>query len=157
MIDRLDAWLAPDARPTFGPRPAPDAPEPLDSLLMEPRDRLANLGLLAAGAVVFVLVALVFTTRDPAIDPGAGYLGALLLGLMLGLWTTSLFWLGVFARHRRIAYRGDWTRAIRRGGWVFLVVALFVVLRLNQVFQPPIALFVLALVAVAEATLSVER
>jgi hypothetical protein len=99
----------------------------------------------------------VFQTRDPAIDAGAGYLGALLLGLMLGLWTTSLFWLAVFARHRRIAYRGDWTRAIRRGGWVFLIVALFVVLRLNQVFQPPIALFVLALVAVAEATLSVER
>lgn len=129
----------------------------LDSLVMEPRDRLTNLGLLAAGGVVFLLVALVFTTRDPAIDPTAGYLGALLLGLMLGLWTTSLFWLAAFARHRRIAYRGDWTRAARRGGWVFLVVALFVVLRLNQVFQPPIALFVLALVAVAEATLSVDR
>lgn len=129
----------------------------LDSLVMEPRDRLANLGFLAAGGVVFILVALVFTTRDPTIDPAAGYLGALLLGLALGLLTTSLFWLVVFGRHRRIAYRGDWPRAIRRGGWVFLVTALFVVLRLNQVFQPPIALFILVLVAVAEATLSVER
>ena len=107
--------------------------------------------------MVFILVALVFTTRDPTIDPAAGYLGALLLGLALGLLTTSLFWLVVFGRHRRIAYRGDWPRAIRRGAWVFLVTALFVVLRLNQVFQPAIALFVLALVAVAEATLSVER
>jgi hypothetical protein len=124
---------------------------------MESRDRLANLGLLAAGGVVFLLVALVVTTRDPTIDPAAGYLGALLLGLALGLLTTSLFWLVVFGRHRRIAYRGDWPRAIRRGAWVFLVTALFVVLRLNQVFQPPIALFVLALVAFAEATLSVER
>jgi hypothetical protein len=124
---------------------------------MESRDRLANLGLLAAGGVVFILVALVVTTRDPTIDPAAGYLGALLLGLALGLLTTSLFWLVVFGRHRRIAYRGDWPRAIRRGAWVFLVTALFVVLRLNQVFQPPIALFVLALVAFAEATLSVER
>jgi hypothetical protein len=124
---------------------------------MEARDRLANLGLLAAGGVVFILVALVFTTRDPTIDPAAGYLGALLLGLALGLLTTSLFWLVVFGRHRRIAYRGDWPRAARRGAWVFLVTALFVVLRLNQVFQPPIALFVLALVAFAEATLSVER
>ena len=124
---------------------------------MESRDRLANLGLLAAGGVVLILVALVFTTRDPTIDPAAGYLGALLLGLALGLLTTSLFWLVVFGRHRRIAYRGDWPRAIRRGAWVFLVAALFVVLRLNQVFQPPIALFVLALVAFAEATLSVER
>jgi hypothetical protein len=124
---------------------------------MEARDRLANLGLLAAGGIVFVLVALVFTTRDPTIDPGAGYLGALLLALALGLLTTSLFWLVVFGRHRRIAYRGDWPRAIRRGGWVFLVTALFVILRLNRVFQLEIALFVLALVAVAEATLSVER
>ena len=131
--------------------------EPLESVAMESRDRLANLGLLAAGGVVFILVALVFTTRDPTIDPAAGYLGALLLGLALGLLATSLFWLAVFGRHRRIAYRGDWPRAVRRGAWVFLVTVLFVVLRLNQVFQPPIALFVLALVAVAEATLSVER
>ena len=118
---------------------------------------MANLGFLAAGGIVFILVALVFTTRDPTVDPGAGYLGALLLGLALGLVTTSLFWLAVFGRHRRIAYRGDWPRAIRRGGWVFLVTAVFVILRLNRVFQPEIALFVLALVLVAEATLSVER
>lgn len=131
--------------------------EPLESAAMDARDRLTNLGLLAAGGVVLILVAVVFTTRDPTIDPAAGYLGALLLGLALGLLTTSLFWLVVFGRHRRIAYRGDWPRAVRRGAWVFLVTALFVVLRLNQVFQPPIALFVLALVAFAEATLSVER
>ncbi|HZC33594.1 MAG TPA: hypothetical protein VE640_09945, partial [Candidatus Bathyarchaeia archaeon] len=60
-------------------------------------------------------------------------------------------------RHRRIAYRGDWIRAIRRGCWVAVVAAVFVILRLQQVFQPPIALFILALVVVAEATLSVER
>ena len=137
--------------------PSPAEAEPLDSRVMEARDRLANLGLLAAGGIVFVLVALVFTTRDPTIDPTAGYLGALLLGLALGLLTSSLFWLVVFGRHRRIAYRGDWPRAIRRGGWVFLITALFVILRLNRVFQLEIALFVLALVAVAEATLSVER
>ena len=124
---------------------------------MEARDRLANLGLFAAGGVVFILVALVFTTRDPPIDPAAGYLGALLLGLALGLLGRPLFWLAVFARHRRIAYRGDWPRAIRRGGWVALVTALFVVLRLNRSFSSAIALFILALVAVAEATLSVER
>ena len=131
--------------------------EPLDSPVMDARDRLANLGFLAAGGIVFILVAVVFTTRDPTLDEGAGYVGALLLALALGLLTTSLFWLAVFGRHRRIAYRGDWPRAIRRGGWVFLVTALFVILRLNRLFQPEIALFVLALVAVAEATLSVER
>jgi len=40
---------------------------------------------------------------------------------------------------------------------VAIVVAIFVVLRLLGAFQPPIALFILALVTVAEATLSVER
>ena len=129
----------------------------LDFLVMEARDRMANLGFFAAAGMVWVLVGLVVTARDPRLDPVAGYIGALLIGLALGLMTVPLFWLTVFGRHRRIAYRGDWTRAIRRGGWVFVVVALFIVLRLQQVFQPEIALFILAMVAVAEATLSVER
>ncbi|HXI80649.1 MAG TPA: hypothetical protein VNM34_07505 [Verrucomicrobiae bacterium] len=124
---------------------------------MEARDRLANLGFFASAAVVWVLVALVVTTRDPKIDAGAGYIGALLIGLALGLTMIPLFWLAIFGLHRRIAYRGDWTRAVRRGAWVAVVVAVFVILRLQQVFQPPIALFILALVVVAEATLSVER
>ena len=129
----------------------------LDSLVMEARDRLTNLGFFAAAGVVWVVVALVVTTRDPKIDAGAGYVGALLMGLALGLTMVPLFWLAIFGLHRRIAYRGDWTRAIRRGSWVAVVVAVFVILRLQQVFQPPIALFILALVVVAEATLSVER
>ena len=134
-----------------------DVDEPLDSLVMEARDRLANLGFFAAAGVVWVLVALVVTSRDPRIDPGAGYVGALLIGLALGLMMVPLFWLAIFGRHRRIAYRGDWTRAIRRGGWVAIVAALFVILRLQQVFQPPIALFILLMVVVAEAILSAER
>jgi hypothetical protein len=124
---------------------------------MEARDRLVNLGFFAAAGVLWILVALVVTSRDPRTDPGAGYVGALLIGLALGLTVTPLFWLAIFGRHRRIAYHGDWTRAIRRGGWVAVVAAVFVILRLQQVFQPPIALFILALVVVAEATLSVER
>jgi hypothetical protein len=134
-----------------------DDDQPLDSLVMESRDRLACLGLFVAAVVVFGLALLVAQTRDPVVDPAAGFVGALLLGLSAGLMATMLFWLIVFARHRRIAYRGDWTRAIRRGGWVFLVISLFVVLRLNKVFSPEIGMFILALIAVAEATLSVER
>jgi len=124
---------------------------------MEARDRLTNLGFFAAAGVVWILVALVVTTRDPKVDPAAGFVGALLIGLALGLTVVPLFWLGVFARHRRIAYRGDWTRAVRRGAWVAIVVTIFVILRLQGVFQPPIALFIVALVILAEATLSVER
>ena len=71
--------------------------------------------------------------HDPRPDdrPAAGYLGAVCIGLAFGLTAMPLFWLAVFARHRRIAYRGDWPRAIRRGAWVALVTALFVVLRLQ--------------------------
>lgn len=132
-------------------------PDALDSVVMEARDRLANLGLFAGAAIAWILVAIVVTTRDPRIDTAAGSVGALLIGLAFGLTTVPIFWLAVFRRHRRIAYRGDWLRAGRRGAWVAVVVAVFVVLRLLGAFQPPIALFILALVMVAEATLSVER
>jgi hypothetical protein len=124
---------------------------------MEARDRLTNLALFGAAALIWILVGLVVTTRDPRSDPGAGFVGAILIGLAVGLTAMPLFWLSVFARHRRIAYRGDWIRAIRRGAWVMVVVAVLVVLRLQGLFEPAIALFILAMVVVAEATLSVER
>ena len=124
---------------------------------MEARDRLTNLGLLAAAAIVWILVALVVSTRDPRLDPAAGFLGAALIGLAIGLTVIPLFWLTVFARQRRIAYRGDWIRAIRRGAWVGVVVVVLVVLRLQGLFQVPIALFILVMVFIAEAALSVER
>jgi hypothetical protein len=124
---------------------------------MEARDRLTNLAFFAAAGVVWILVALVVTTRDPKLDPAAGFVGAVLIGLAFGLTTIPLLWLAVFGRHRRIAYRGDWTRAIRRGAWIAVVVAILVILRVQGVLQPPIALFIVALVVLAEATLSVER
>jgi hypothetical protein len=124
---------------------------------MEARDRLTNLGVFGAAGVVWLLVALVVTTRDPLADRTAGYVGGLLIGLAFGLTSIPLFWLVVFGRHRRIAYRGDWLRAARRGGWVGLLVALVVILRVQGIFQLPFVLFVVALVVVAELTLSVER
>ncbi|HET7728335.1 MAG TPA: hypothetical protein VFK54_13525 [Candidatus Limnocylindrales bacterium] len=124
---------------------------------MEARDRLANLGLLGAAGIVWVLVGLVVTTRDPTADPMARYVGSLLIGLAFGLSTVPLFWLVVFGRHRRIAYQGDWTRAARRGAWVGMLAGVLVLLRVERVLEWPIALFLVALVFVAETTLSVER
>lgn len=124
---------------------------------MESRDRLGNLGLFAAAALAWILVGLIVTSRDPIEDPTAGFVGAVVMGLAVGLTVVPLFWLAVFARHGRMAYRGDWLRAARRGAWVGVVVALFVALRLQGSLQLPIALFVLAMVLVAEATLSAER
>ena len=124
---------------------------------MEARDRLVNLGLLAAAGVAWILVALVVTTRDPYQDALAGYLGALLIGLAIGLMAVPLCWLVVFGRHRRIAYQGDWVRAARRGGWIGLFVAVLIVLRLVDAFQLPIVLFLAAIFVVAETTLSAEH
>jgi hypothetical protein len=148
-MERL-AWRIP-------PWASDDGSDGLDSLVMESRDRLANLGFFAAAAVVWLLVGLVLSTRDPVIDPGAGFLGAGLIGLAVTLTLVPLVWLTVFGRHRQIAYRGDWIRAIRRSAWVGIIVTILIVLRLQDLLVAPIALFIVALAIVAEATLSAER
>ena len=154
---RVDSTAADSLeRPAVAAR-RPAGGDGLDFLRMEARDRLTNLGFFAGAGIVWILVALVLTTRDPRIDKTAGYVGAMLFGLAIGLTVVPLFWLAIFARHRRIAYRGDWTRAIRRGGWVAIVTAVFVILRLQGAFAPALALFILALVVLAESVLSVER
>jgi hypothetical protein len=124
---------------------------------VETRDRIANLVLLVLALVAWALVAVLVTTRDPYADPVAGYLGALLIGLAVGLTAAPLAWLVVFARHRRIAYKGDWVRAGRRGAWLGLLTAVLVVLRMIDAFQLPIVLFLAAIFIVAELTLSAER
>jgi hypothetical protein len=124
---------------------------------VETRDRLANLALLAAAVVAWVAVGVLVTTRDPYRDTAAGYVGAVLIAVAVGLTAAPLAWLVVFGRHRRIAYTGDWLRALRRGAWVGLFIAVIVVLRLVDAFQLPIMLFLGAIFVVAEITLSAER
>ena len=121
---------------------------------METRDRIANVALLVAALAAWILVGILVTTRDPYTDAMAGYLGAILIGLAVGITATPLLWLFVFGRHRRIAYAGDWLRAARRGAWIGLLVAVIVILRLIGAFQLPIVLFLAAIFVVAEITLS---
>jgi len=121
---------------------------------VQPRDRRFAIVLLAVAALGWVAVAVVLLTVDPRADAAAGFLGGGVLGLAVGASVAPLLWLIAFATHRRIAYRGDWTRAIRRGAWIGLLVAVFVVMRINGVFQPQIGLFFAALALVAEVTLS---
>ena len=124
---------------------------------MDLRDRTANyvFGLLAIGA--WAAVYLVLTTTYPRENPSNGLVGAGVIGLACGVTSVPLLWLAAFARHRRIAFRGDWSRAIRRGAWVAMVVAILVALRVQSVLSLPIAVFVVALVVLAEITLSAER
>jgi hypothetical protein len=124
---------------------------------MDLRDRTGNyffvLLAIAAWAAVFV----VLSTTYPLENPTNGLVGAGVIGLACGITSIPLFWLAVFAGHRRIAFRGDWSRAIRRGAWVAMVGAILIALRIQSVLSLPIAVFAVALVVLAEITLSAER
>ena len=124
---------------------------------MGAKDRLGNLFFIAAALVAWIAVAQTVTTTYPRENATTGLLGAGMIGLACGLTTVPLFWLVPFARHRRIALLGEWGRAVRRGAWVAVVIALFVALRIQAVLSFPIAVFVVVLVLMAEITLSMER
>ena len=62
-------------------------------MVMEARDRTTNLACFAAAAIVWVLVGIVVTTRDPTVDPTAGFVGAALMGLAVTLTLIPLVWL----------------------------------------------------------------
>ena len=121
---------------------------------MQPRDRRFAVALLGVAALGWAVVAAVLLGVDPRADTSAGFLGGGALGVAVAATSAPLLWLLAFARHKRIAYRGDWTRAIRRGAWIGLLVAVVVIMRINGVFQPQIGLFFAALALVAEVTLS---
>jgi hypothetical protein len=124
---------------------------------MEPRDRLINIATLLGAAIAWIAVGVIITTQDPRSNGQVVFIGAIVIGAAFGLTAIPVLWLTVFGRHARIAYRGDWIRAFRRGGWIAFAIALFVLLRLENAFSLPIALFILVIVGVAEATLSVDR
>lgn len=124
---------------------------------MEARDRRRNLILFGAAVVAWVAVGVVLLGLDPRTGPGTRYLGAGLIGAAAGLTTAPLFWLLSYARQRRIPYRGDWARALRRGAWVAGVVGVIVLLRLEGLFQLQVGLFLAALAVVAEVSLSARR
>jgi hypothetical protein len=120
-------------------------------------DRLTNGFFIVAAIVAWISVAQMVTTTYARQNATGDLVVAGLIGLAVGLTSVPVFWLVWFARHRRIALLGDWSRAIRRGAWVAGVVALFVALRIQAVLSVPIAVFVVVLVLVAEITLSMER
>ncbi|HVM30575.1 MAG TPA: hypothetical protein VM305_07385 [Candidatus Limnocylindrales bacterium] len=124
---------------------------------MNRSDRLANAALLAGAALAWIAVVFVVLNLDPRGDPAVLFSGALLLGSAIALTLTPMLWLGQFARSRRIAYRGDWWRAARRGLLVAFVVSLLVVLRGQGELGLPLTLFILAMAVLAEVTLSLRR
>ena len=119
-------------------------------------DRWANVALFAFAAAAWIGVAFVFQTYFPRENAATLLAGALLLGAAVTATLTPLFWLGRFVTTRRIAYRGDWWRALRRGALVGLVVTLFVVMRGMGAFSAPLLLFVVVMAVLVELTLSLR-
>ena len=124
---------------------------------MQHRDRVTAVALIAAAAVAWLTVAAVLTSVSPVGRASVQVGGSVLIGIACGLTAVPLAWLAVFRHHRRIAYQGDWTRAVRRGAWVALVVGLLVALRTQHAFSAPVALFVVVMVVFVEASLTVQR
>jgi len=124
---------------------------------MDLRDRTGNYFFVIVAIAAWALVYLVLTTTYPRENAGNALVGAGVIGLACGVTAVPFFWLGAFASHRRIAFRGDWSRAIRRGAWVAMLAAILISLRIQGVLSLPIAVFLVALVVLAEIALSAER
>jgi len=124
---------------------------------MHPVDRSATLALFGGAAVSWAITLIFLASRSPRGDVGAQLAGAVLLGTSLAVIAAPLFWLASFGRQRRIAYRGDWSKAARRAAWVGVLVAFFVILRSQGAFSLPVALFVLVMVVFVEVSLSLRR
>jgi hypothetical protein len=83
-------------------------------------------------------------------------IGVALAGVSVAALVTPFAFLGEFLARRRIAYRGAWPRAARRGAIAGLVIATLAGLRLGGALSVPVALFVL-LVAGAAEWLAIQR
>ena len=123
---------------------------------MNRADRLANIALIVFAVTAWAAVAFLFANNAP--DEGATPLlaGALLLGAAVALTLAPVLWLFGFVRHNRIAYRGDWWRAFRRGALAGLVVTLYVFMRGQGLYSLPLMLFIVAMAVLVELTLSLR-
>jgi hypothetical protein len=114
---------------------------------------LVLLGLLGGVALV-AFAASACPARLPGQPcPEAGTNRAVVVGLAAvsgGLLACAFAFLGEFALRRRIVYRGAWSRAVRRGLLVAVIVAAVAGLRLGNAFTPASAGLVLLLAAALE-------
>ena len=129
---------------------------------MKRRDLAAAAALLVA-ALASMLLLVAFASRAcPAsiaeLDcPAAAFNRTVVVGLAAaaaGLVVAPFAFIGEFAAHRRIVYRGSWRRAARRAALAGLVVAALAGLRLGGALNAPLALFVLLAPIVADAYLT---
>lgn len=133
-----------------------EATVPVSWLPLSSADRLLNLGLFIGAAAAWSALAYLFLNFYPSESAASLLAGAILLGAAIACTVAPLFWIASFVRSNRIAYRGSWWRAGRRAALCGLVAALFVLMRGQDVFSIPLALFVLAMAVLVELTLSMR-
>lgn len=132
-------------------------PQLVDSGEVYARDRLLNVSLFLAAIGAWLAVAWLLTSLSPREGPQIQAVGALVLGSAVTLTLLPLFWLTSFARRRRIAYRGDWSRAARRALLAGGVVTILVLLRVLGAFSLPLAAFVVAMALFVELIVTARR
>jgi hypothetical protein len=117
---------------------------------------VAGLALLAvlAGVTLVAFAARACPTDSPLQPcPAAGtnrIVVVVLAAATAGLLVTPFAFLAEFVARRRIAFRGAWWRAARRGLLAAALVAAMAGLRLGGALSVPGALFLLTMVALAE-------
>lgn len=125
---------------------------------MNGRVRLALAALLLL-AILFAVVLVAFAGNSCATDlpsrpcPEAGRNRGVVVALLgLGSWLliVPFAFLSEFAMRRRIAYRGMWGRAVRRGFLVAVAVASLAGLRLGGALSVPALLFVVIMIGLVE-------
>ena len=114
---------------------------------------------LALLAILSVLLLVVYagnacpaqTPNNPC--PQAGFNRIVVVGLAalaVTLTVTPFAFLGEFVVRRRIAYRGGWFRAVRRGVLCGAAVAALAALRIGGALTVPVAIFVVLLAVLVE-------
>lgn len=119
-------------------------------------DRLLNFSLFAGAVAAWAAMAYVFLNHYPTESAASLLAGAILVGASIGLTAAPLFWLGSFISTNRIAYRGSWWRAGRRAALCGLVAGLLVLMRGQDVFSIPLAVFIVAMAVLVELTLTMR-
>ena len=125
---------------------------------MTGRHRTIVAALVLLAMLAFVLLAAFATHACPAPTatnrcPQAGMnraIAIVLAALAATLTITPFAFLAEFVVRRRIAYRGGWARAARRGILAGAVVAAVAGLRLGGALIVPVAIFVLLLATLVE-------